>query len=799
MSNSIPDKLRSAGRFCLWKREERGGRSTKVPYTVTGMRASVSHPEDFVTYKDARAVLDRRPDKFSGLGVGLFGDLVGIDIDHCIGPDGQLTPLAAEVIDQIGSYAERSPSNTGVHILCLAPGLDYGPEYLAKNSTIGLEIYVAGQTSRYLTFTGERLNDLDLAPDCSAAVLEIAEKYMRRAGKADAPAARVVDFTDYDDPTTAALNDAEVLARARSAKNAEKFDRLFRGEWEGDYGSQSEADQALANILAFYTQGNAAQCERLFRKSGLMRDKFDQPGSYHGADSYGRGTIAKAIRDSKEFWSPDYRAPSVEITPDVERALAFLHENDAAHNPRYSRDDIGGGYLLADFLKPTARPLTGSKGVWMRYDGTRWLDDKEGVAAEKGAKALSKALITYTNDLPEAERATWMKWAARWTTRNQRSVFINDARSVYPVSRAEFDTDPMLLNCLNGTLDLNTMELRPHDPDDRLTQIAGAEYDEDAAAPLWENTLSAVLPDADTRDFFRRWSGYCMTGSTAEETLVILYGRTSRNGKSTLAEAIAGVLGDYAAAAPPAVISETARHDSRGPSEDVARLRGKRLVTISEPSQTMVFDAALLKTLTGGDTVSCRFLYEASFEFRPAFKFVVNTNYLPRVNDLTLFRSGRLMVIPFGQRFVGANQDRTLKVKLAAPLVRSAILNWLVRGLLEYQRHGLQPSAEMHDALKDYEANSDKVGRFIAERLVPTSGHRVAVAVVYDTYRDWCVDNGCNAEALVRFKEILRDHGLKIDRARPSAGGGATTVLCGFKVMYETTFPVGEIHGERGA
>jgi len=757
------------------------------------MRASVSHPEDFATYKEARAVLDRRPDKYSGLGIGLFGDLVGIDIDHCVEPDGQLTPLAREVIDRIGSYAELSPSNTGVHILCRAPGLIYGSDYLAKNSDIGLEIYVAGQTSRYLTFTGERLNDLDVTPDCGAAVLAIADKYMRRAGKSDAPAARVVDFTDYEDETTAALNDAEVLARIRAAGNAEKFERLYRGEWSGDYGSQSEADLALANILAFYTQANAAQCERLFRKSSLMREKFDRPGNYHGEGNYGRGTIAKAIRDSKAFWSPDYRSLSVEITPDVERALAFLRDADAAHNPRYTRDDIGGGYLLADYLKTTARPLTGSRGVWMRYDGARWLDDTDGIAAEKGAKAMSTALITYTNDLPEGERAAWMKWASRWATRNKRSVFINDARSVYPVSHAEFDADPMLLNCLNGTLDLSTMELHPHDPEDRLTQIAGAEYDEGAAAPLWDNTLAAVLPDADTRAFFQRWSGYCMTGSTAEEALVILYGRTSRNGKSTLAEAIAGTLGDYAVAVSPDTVSEK-RRDSRAASGDIARLRGKRFATIAEPSQGMVFDAALLKTLTGNDTVTCRFLFENEFDFRPSCKFMVNANYLPRVNDLTLFRSGRIMVIPFGQRFVGEKQDKKLKDKLAAPLVQSAILNWMLRGLKEYQRDGLQPSAEMHDALKDYEANSDKVGRFIAERLKPTPGNRVPVAVVYDAYREWCYENGSNTEALVRVKEILRDHGMEIDRARPSAGGGATTVLCDFAVLYESPIPVSEIH-----
>lgn len=105
----------------------------------------------------------------------------------------------------------------------------------------------------------------------------------------------------------------------------------------------------------------------------------------------------------------------------------------------------------------------------------------------------------------------------------------------------------------------------------------------------------------------------------------------------------------------------------------------------------------------------------------------------------------------------------------------------------------------MNDALKEYEANSDKVGRFIAERLKPTPGHRVTVSVVYDAYREWCYENGCHAEALVHFKEKLRDHGAEIDRARPSAGGGATTVLCGFTVMYDSPVPVSEIHEGQSA
>ncbi len=138
------------------------------------------------------------------------------------------------------------------------------------------------------------------------------------------------------------------------------------------------------------------------------------------------------------------------------------------------------------------------------------------------------------------------------------------------------------------------------------------------------------------------------------------------------------------------------------------------------------------------------------------------------------------MVIPFERRFTGERQDKDLKLKLAQSGVRAAILNWMVRGLQDYLHEGLRPSAAMNDALGEYETNSDKVGRFIMERLIPTPGRRVILSSVYSDYQEWCRETGCNAESTVRFKEILRDHDVIIDRGRPSTGGEKTTVLCDF-------------------
>lgn len=253
-----------------------------------------------------------------------------------------------------------------------------------------------------------------------------------------------------------------------------------------------------------------------------------------------------------------------------------------------------------------------------------------------------------------------------------------------------------------------------------------------------------------------------------------------RNGKSTLLEAVAGALGDYAASSPPALLSESNKRDSHGPSDDIARLHGVRLCAISEAPQSMVFDAALLKTLTGGDVISCRFLREGSFEYKPQYKIVLNTNYLPRISDMTVFRSGRIHVIPFERRFSETEQDHSLKDKLSTPEARRAILRWMVDGYADYTLQGLDPSTKMHEALKEYEQNSDKVTRFITDCMESQPERRTRTAAIYEEYRTWCRENGQYAESASKFNEALRDRGITVKRGHPSGGGDRTTIVDGW-------------------
>lgn len=183
---------------------------------------------------------------------------------------------------------------------------------------------------------------------------------------------------------------------------------------------------------------------------------------------------------------------------------------------------------------------------------------------------------------------------------------------------SDFDKDPYLYNCLNGTLDLRTREFRPHRSADMLSIIANVRYVPEARGELWERVIhEAMQGDTGTIAFLQKAMGYGLTGDTSEECFFTLYGATTRNGKGTIMETYMRMQGGYGRTARPETITQKQTVNSSGPSEDIARLAGARVVNISEPDKKMVLSAALVKTLTGNDKITARFLNENSFEFYP--------------------------------------------------------------------------------------------------------------------------------------------------------------------------------------
>lgn len=220
----------------------------------------------------------------------------------------------------------------------------------------------------------------------------------------------------------------------------------------------------------------------------------------------------------------------------------------------------------------------------------------------------------------------------------------------------------------------------------------------------------------------------------------------------------------------------------------MARLAGVRFVNISEPTKGMVLDAAKIKAMTGNDTLNARYLHENSFDFQPQFKIYVNTNYLPVINDMTLFTSNRIIIIPFDRHFDEQTRDTSLKQKFAEPEVQSTILNWLLEGYRLLRKEGLRLSKSVKDATERYQHDSDKMVLFFEDNLVADDTAEELTSVVYARYKGWCQENGCYAEGMKNFKQGLETF-APVVRKRPKRGGEKTTLLIGYRLISEFDVP----------
>lgn len=225
--------------------------------------------------------------------------------------------------------------------------------------------------------------------------------------------------------------------------------------------------------------------------------------------------------------------------------------------------------------------------------------------------------------------------------------------------------------------------------------------------------------------------------------------------------------GGYGKAARPETITQKDKANSSAPTEDIARLAGARVVNISEPGRQMILSAALVKTLTGRDTINARFLNENSFEFTPQFKLFINTNHLPRVTDPTIFDSGRVKVIPFERHFTEAEQDKGLKRKLRKAANLSGLLNWCLAGLWMMKETGLEPPEAVKSATAAYQWASDKIARFVEETMEPDPMGEIRTEEAYQQYQMWCARNGHRPEALTNFKQSMEAH-TTVKRKRPA-------------------------------
>ena len=754
---NIPTELKQNASFCLWKKEKRGGRVTKVPYNPNnGMMAKTNDASTFSDF--ATAMKAYAMGGWDGIGYRVSEGIGAIDIDHCIREDGTLNDVAASILGFFpDTYFERSPSGTGLRgFFKLSPDFAYDKTvYYINNRKHGLEVYLPGATNRFVTVTGNmyRSGTVERNDEGLATTLDT---FMKRKSQTTTS---TVEPCSY-------LTDEQVMQHALKSESGEKFKALYNGQWEEMYDSQSDADMALVSMLAFWCGNVEEQIDRIFRSSGLMREKWERRT---GDSTYGQITIRNAVSSNSTIYTPindasasaedefrDLDDPEEEKAP-FRPALSFvtmkLEDMKPHTNPRYQREEIGIGNAFADYFKPIAR-FNADRNIWYVYDGIVWQSDENALAVAELAKVLADRLYTFALQIKDEEtRNRYIKRVQKLQLRKHRKTMIEDAKSVHPIRMSAFDANKYLFNLENGTLNLSTLEFHEHDPKDFITKVSHINYDPDATCPRWNQFIDEVMVGRkNVGRYLQKAIGYSLSGDTSLECLFIMFGPTTRNGKTTTIETILRVMGEYGRSAKPDMLATNYfRGQSNGSSDDVARLAGARFVGISEMEQKLTINASLTKQLTGNGSITARFLYEGYFEFHLQAKIFIDTNHLPNVTDRTLFESGRLKIIPFTRHFEDHEQDKTLKTTLMQPENLSRILNWCIEGDKLFKSEGLEEPEEVKTATEEYRVESDRTAQFMAQCLKKEKGSEIKACNVYNRYKDWCSENGYKYESSQNF------------------------------------------------
>lgn len=520
---------------------------------------------------------------------------------------------------------------------------------------------------------------------------------------------------------------------------------LWRGDWQhpkasarpGGFGSQSEADLALAGLIArelnrpgLSAHDLAVQVEEIFSQSGLAnrakwRDRAD----------YRERTVAMAVEGAQSGASnPD---------PDP--------QDDA-------RGDIANGRAFA--AKWRDRMLyNADSGQWLQWTEGRWMTCCQGESTE-AAKAVAcemladagKALAT------DPDRGTRLVVAAANTHQLPRlKAMIELARSEpgMSVRASELDANPHLLGTENGVVDLRHATLSANTPDQRITKQCRAAFVAGAPCSRWMQFLDEVFAaDVETIATVQQLLGYSLVGTSREELFVFCVGRGA-NGKSIFGNVVQRILGDYAKTAAPSLLT-TRRAD--GPTNDLAALAGCRLVSLNELESGAQLSPQTVKMVAGREPITARYLYRDFFELIPTFTPWLRTNHPPIIKDDDDGIWRRIVVLPFNRTFARHEQETNLEERLWAE--RDGILAWMVEGARQYLAHGITFSPAIERERQAYRSESDILAEFLDDKTRRDPNGRIEQSALYSRWRYWCDENGVQAASKNSFTRRLADRGF---------------------------------------
>lgn len=769
---AVPDKLRDRDNWVAWRHEWKSGREgwTKIPIDAT--TGDFGSPTDPRTWSSFERALDYHDDPATDTdGVGFVvsdsGAVCGIDLDDCRDPaTGDIDPWARDLLEAVPTYAEVSPSGTGLR----AFGLGFVPDGGNRGDIDGaeghLEIY---DTGRYLTVTGHAVEESPATVEqVHTEIDSIHGEHIRddaETAKTDADGGVQADSpgSNPGGNTTGSgsLTDETLVERAKNAKNGDDFERLWNGSTAG-HPSHSEARLALLNRLAFWTGGDDGRMLELFKKSDLYRGDDDD----RKLENY---DIAKARQGTSEFYDPDGGGRDRPPHP--------VGATDASGDPDLRPESVKAEAGLGD--DGSISDLTDREKAACAWNLIRRSEDVHvRVRREDGQ------LWAYDNGVwkPEGERA--LTHAARRAvgSMNFGTNVVNQLEAQVkgdPHAEVELDTlglSPGLLAVENGLIDLKRAAdgsgygRRDLEPEDYALKQLPVEYDPDAEYEEW-NALVEEWSEDGRADALQEYVGYCLhRGDMPIHRALMLVG-SGANGKSTFLHVVRELLGS----------SNTSSFELQTLADDENyrdRFFGS-VANIDEDLSARQLKSSLgmLKKLFAGDPIEAARKYHDPYDYEPTGKHLYAANEVPDIDvsddDEAFWR--RWLLVEFPNHYPAGERDPDLRDRLTTDEALSGVLNWAIEGwnrLLE-QGHFTNEEHEAYAKRQRWQSWGETVDEFLSDCVErDENADRITTSEAFERFKAWCRENGRDPDTKQRsFTGKLKNEdvgykkSVKIDKA----------------------------------
>lgn len=690
---NFPQELQELDQWVVWRIEGRDGKPTKIPYNaLTGSRADSTAPATWSSFEQAvHAYLNGN---YNGIGF-VFSEhdpYAGVDFDHCI-KAGVTRADRAEQINALDSYSELSQSETGVHTI--VRGVIPGDR--RKSVQHNIEMYDSG---RFFVVTG------DILPACPRTVND-RQQQLKDLYAAIFPPTKEQRTSAPAQPVS--MDDRALLDLMFASRNGGAIQALWNGDTAGHNSDDSSADLALCNHLAFWTACDIERMDRLFRQSGLYRDKWDRK-------DYRQRTIHKAISTCSEVYTPPktttngYHAPVAPEAPEWAAAPVATNSQPAKKTTdRRTYPDLlaemkdkaikeyneyfvieclfngeeGDARLLDSILRNNVT-YDHAEGLWYWFNNLYWEPDQtwniyqlasdilsdiyKQLSVRKHAESIEMEKALLAKDDSTAEESEALKRVtATSKSAKTRSIKLNEINEVKRVlsfacsglrlgiKGVEWDTKINLLAVQNGIIDLITGKMVQPDAGSYIRTVAPVVFDPTAKCPRWEKSLLEIFDgNQDSVDYVQRMLGYAMSGACVESDFPIWFGKDGRNGKEFILERVRNLLGDKMAGVVESelLLASKNMRTKNSSTEGLMTLRGRRIAWASETNEGRSLDLASMKDLSGGHLLTGRHNHGRQVEWKRTHTLILLTNHRPHVNSQSLAEWDRVKLLEFPLSFV---------------------------------------------------------------------------------------------------------------------------------------------------